>query len=513
VVDLTAARVLVGSGLLKPARPDRLLGMALAVARWGLTPATGYAAGAARHPGQPAIVDDLGVLTWREVDQRTDRIAGELRGKGIAEGDAVGLLARNGRGFVEASTALSKCGADVLYLNTGSAAGQIDEVLTREKATCVIHDAEFGDLLAEAARGRVEITTERLTELATEPGPGAPPKPTHTSRQVILTSGTTGAPRGAARSGAGLDDLVSFLSRIPLRAGETTVIPAPIFHAWGLGHLSLAMVMGSTVVLRRRFDPKQVLADIEEHRATTLVVVPVMLEKLLQADPSSYDLSSLRVIASSGSALPGEVAAKTLEAFGPVLYNLYGSTEVAYAAVATPEDLAADPRTAGKAPHGVTLRVVDDNGKDVPPGESGRIFAGSGLSFEGYTDGSDKDRLDGLIATGDLGTLDEEGRLTVLGRDDDMVVIGGENVFVGQVEDVLRTHPAVEDAAVIGVDDPSYGTKLVAHVVLSKKAEPKELQDWVRSKLARFAVPREVQVHDELPRNTTGKVLKRELSS
>ena len=512
MVDLAAARILVQSGLLKPARPDQLLGMALSVARWGLTPASGYAAGAARHPRRPAVIDDEGVLTWRDIDERTDRIAGELRARGIAEGDAVGLLARNGRGFVEASTALSKCGADVLYLNTGSAGSQIDQVLTREKATAVLHDEEFADLLAEASQGRIEITTEKLSAIATEPGPGAPAKPEHTSRQVILTSGTTGAPRGAARSGAGIEDLVSFLSRIPLKANEVTVIPSPVFHAWGLGHLSLAMVMGSTVVLRRRFDPKQVLADIEENKATTLVVVPVMLEKLLQADPSSYDLSSLRVIASSGSALPGELAEKTLAAFGPVLYNLYGSTEVAYAAVATPEDLAADPRTAGKAPHGVTLRVVDEHGKDVPPGESGRIFVGSGLSFEGYTDGSDKDRLGDLVATGDLGTLDEEGRLTVLGRDDDMVVIGGENVFVGQVEDVLLQHPAVEDAAVVGVEDPSYGTKLVAHVVLSKQVEAKELQDWVRSKLARFAIPREVQVHDELPRNTTGKVLKRELA-
>ena len=511
MVDLAAARVLVQSGLLKPARPDQLVGMALAFARWGLTPATGYAAGAARHPRKPAIIDDAGVLTWRDIDTRTDRIAGELRARGIAEGDAVGLLARNGRGFVLASTALSKCGADVLYLNTGSASSQIDEVLTREKATAVVHDAEFADLLAEAAAGRLELTTERLAEIATEPGPGAPPKPERTSRQVILTSGTTGAPRGAARNGASIDDLVSFLSRIPLRANETTVIPSPVFHAWGLGHLSLAMVMGSTAVLRRTFDPAQVLADIQEHRATALVVVPVMLDKLLAADPSSYDLSSLRIIASSGSALPGELVEKTLAAFGPVLYNLYGSTEVAYAAVATPEELAADPRTAGKAPHGVTLRVVDEHGKDVPTGESGRIFAGSGLSFEGYTDGSDKDRLDGLIATGDMGMLDEQGRLTVQGRDDDMVVIGGENVFVGQVEDCLLAHPSVEDAAVVGADDPSYGTKLVAHVVLSKPAQAKELQDWVRSKLARFAVPREVQVHDELPRNTTGKVLKREL--
>jgi fatty-acyl-CoA synthase len=159
----------------------------------------------------------------------------------------------------------------------------------------------------------------------------------------------------------------------------------------------------------------------------------------------------------------------------------------------------------------VTLRVVDDKGKDVPPGEPGRIFAGSGLSFEGYTDGSDKDRLGSLVATGDLGVLDDEGRLTVLGRDDDMVVIGGENVYVGQVEDVLLEHASVQEAAVVGVDDPSYGVKLVAHVVLHPKVEAKELQDWVRSKLARFAVPREVVVHDELPRNTTGKVVKKDL--
>ena len=512
MVDLAAARVLLRSGLLKPARPDQLLGMALAFVRYGVSPATGYAAGAARHPRKPAVVDDLGVLTWRDVDVRTDRIAGELRARGVADGDAVGLLARNGRGFVDAAVALAKCGADVLYLNTGSAGGQIDEVLTREKATAVVHDEEFGELLAQASSGRIEVTTEELESAADEPGPGVPPRPTNTSRQVILTSGTTGAPRGAARSGAGIDDLVSFLSRIPLKAGETTVIPAPIFHAWGLGHLSLAMVLGSTVVLHRKFDPAQVLRDIEEHKATTLVVVPVMLQKLLEADPSKYDLSSLRVIASSGSALPGDLVERTLKAFGPVLYNLYGSTEVAYVAVATPEDLAADPRTAGKAPLGVTIRVVDDKGKDVPPGEPGLIFAGSNMSFEGYTDGSDKDRLDGLLATGDLGTLSADGLLTVLGRDDDMVVIGGENVYVSQVEEALLAHSAVREAAVVGVEDPSYGTKLVAHVVLDKPTDDKDLQDWVRSKVARFAVPREVVVHDELPRNTTGKIVKKDLA-
>jgi fatty-acyl-CoA synthase len=251
-----------------------------------------------------------------------------------------------------------------------------------------------------------------------------------------------------------------------------------------------------------------VLAAVEEHRATALVVVPVMLDMLVKA-AGSADTSSLKVIASSGSALPGDLATRTLETFGPVLYNLYGSTEAAYAAVATPDDLAADPRTAGRPPYGVTLRVVDDGGTEVPPGEQGRIFVGSGLAFGGYTDGSDKERLDGLVATGDLGVIDEAGRLTVLGRDDDMVVIGGENVHLNQVEDALLSHPGVTECAVTAEDDPSFGVRLVAHVVGS--APEQELKDRVRDQVARFAVPREVRYVEALPRNSTGKVVKREL--
>ena len=514
MLDIVGAGVLVRSGLLRPVRPDRLLGMGLAVLRYGIPPATGYAAAAARSPHRPAIVDDDGVLTFREVDRRSDRIAGELRRKGVQDGDAVGLMARNGRGFVEVVVALAKCGADVLYLNTGSSGGQLAQVLDREKAVAIVHDEEFADLVADACSARTCLTTEELDSASRRPGPGAPGRPKNASRQVIMTSGTTGAPRGAARSKAGPEDAVAALSRIPLRAQETTVIAAPIFHAWGLGHLSLAMVLGSTVVLHRRFDPDQVLRSIEEQRATALVVVPVMLVKLLEAlEKGDYDLSSLRVIASSGSALPGGLAKKVLEAFGPVLYNLYGSTEVAYAAVATPEDLQADPGCAGKPPHGVTLRVVDEDGNDTPPGTPGRIFVGSGLAFSGYTDGSDKDRLGNLIATGDIGQLDDEGRLTVIGRDDDMVVIGGENVYPSQVEEVLHAHPSVHDVAVVDVPDEKWGARLVAHVVAEDGAtvDEKELQELVRKELARFAVPREVKVVDELPRNTTGKVLKREL--
>ncbi|HEU0102737.1 MAG TPA: AMP-binding protein [Mycobacteriales bacterium] len=505
MLDVGGARVLARSGLLSPPRPDRLLGIALALARWRITPATGYAAGAARHPDRLALVDDEGPLTFRTLDRRTDRMAGELRALGVREGDAVGLLARNGRGFVESEVALAKCGADVLYLGTSTAPAQLREILDREGARLCVHDEEFAGAVPAGP------TTEELGRLAGQPGPGAPLRVRRTARQVIMTSGTTGAPRGAARSGARPEDAVAILSRIPLRAREVTLIVAPVFHAWGLGMLNLTMVLGSTAVLQRRFDPERALQALQEHRATTLVVVPVLLDRILAADPSRYDTSSLRVIASSGGALPGDLVERTAAAFGPVLHSLYGSTEVAYAAVATPEDLAADPRTAGRPPHGVTVRVVDEQGADCPPGTAGRVFVGSGMSFGGYTDGTDKDRLGELVATGDLGRWDAAGRLTVLGRDDDMVVVGGENVFTGQVEDVLLGHDVVLDASVVGEPDPSYGARLVAHVVTSRPVEPHELQDLVRDRLARAAVPREIVFTAELPRNATGKVLKREL--
>ncbi|MGI8537807.1 MAG: AMP-binding protein [Mycobacteriales bacterium] len=516
MLDASGVRVLLRAGLVGPVRPDRLLGMGLALARWGVTPAMGYAAGAARHPDRLAFVDDDGELTWRDLDRRTDALASELRARGVRAGDAVGLLARNGRGPVESLVALSKIGADVLYLNTGSAGGPLTEVLDRERATAVLYDAEFAGRLAEALPGRLALTTEQLAELARSSTLGAPPRPARVSRHVLLTSGTTGAPRGAARGGASPEAAITALSRIPLRSRETTVIAAPVFHAWGLGQLSLAMLLGSTVVLQRTFDPDRVLAAVERHRATALVLVPVLLERLLSAAAAgSYDVCSLRVIASSGSDLPGNLVQRVHDVFGPVLHSLYGSTEVAYATVATPQDLAADPRTAGMPPYGVTLRVVDDRGRDVPPGTPGRIFVGSGLTFGGYTDGSDSDRLDGLVATGDLGVLDDAGRLRVLGRSDDMVVIGGENVYPSQVEHVLAGDPSVLEVAVVAEPDPAYGVRLVAHVVAAPGAtvDEEHLQELVRSELARFAVPRRFCLLAELPRNATGKVVRQDLRS
>jgi acyl-coenzyme A synthetase/AMP-(fatty) acid ligase len=242
----------------------------------------------------------------------------------------------------------------------------------------------------------------------------------------------------------------------------------------------------------------------------------VMMQRIMELPEDTrrrYDVSSLKVVAASGSALPGDLATRWMDEFGDTLYNLYGSTEVAWATIAGPEDMRAAPGTAGRPPRGTLVKMLDEDGVEVPPGETGRIFVGNEMMFEGYTGGGTKDMVDGLMATGDLGHFDESGRMFVEGRDDEMIVSGGENLFPKEVEDLIARHPAVSDVAAIGVDDEQFGQRLKAFVVLEsgKQVTQDEVKQHVKQNLADFKVPREVEFLDELPRNATGKVLKREL--
>ena len=522
---LEGLRALAGTGLLNPDRPDRAVRYALTLARWGATPAAAVAAAAVRYPSRVAVIDERGRQTYEQLHLRTNAIADALADRGIAAGDGVALMCRNHAGFIEATIAASKLGADVLNLNTGFAAPQLREVLEREGAACVIYDSEFAGPVSEGAGDRSRFVAwpagpsgdPSLADLADEGSTAEPRPPSRPGRVVILTSGTTGTPKGASRgTPRSLDGALALFSRIPVRVGDRTVIAAPLFHAWGLSHLTLGLAMSSTIILSRRFDPEDTLHLVDEHDATVLVVVPVMLQRILSLDREAihrYDVSSLRVVAASGAALPGELATKWMDTFGDNLYNLYGSTEVAWASIADPSDLRAAPGTAGRPPLGTTVKILDEHDRPVPTGTSGRIFVGNDLQFEGYTGGGGKEMVDGLMSTGDVGRFDTDGRLFVEGRDDDMIVSGGENVFPSEVEDVLHQHEAVDDVAVVGVDDDQFGQRLRAFVVTRRGAAVSEsdLQAYVRSRLANYKVPREIDFVDELPRNSTGKVLKREL--
>jgi fatty-acyl-CoA synthase len=295
-----------------------------------------------------------------------------------------------------------------------------------------------------------------------------------------------------------------------------TELCVPMFHALGFMQAMIGIGLGSTLVVRRRFDPEETLESLEEHRATAMVMVPVMLQRTVDLGEEavkSRDLSALRIIFLSGSALGADLAQRAMKAFGPVVYNLYGSTEVSYATIATPEDLRRDPATVGKVVRGSVVKTLDDDGNEVPAGDSGRIFVGNISQFEGYTGGGTKDEVGGLLASGDVGHFDEEGYLYVDGRDDEMIVSGGENVFPAEVEELLGSHESIEEAAAVGVDDEKFGQRLKAFVVLRDEADLGEddVKGYVKENLANYKVPREVVFVDSLPRNPTGKVIKREL--
>jgi fatty-acyl-CoA synthase len=522
-------RTLVETGVARPSRPDRILGVIGALHRWGPTPAGGYAASAARFPTALALVDELGPLTFAQLDERTSRLANAWMDAGVKQGDGVAILCRNHRGFIEATVAASKIGADALYLNTMFAGPQIADVCRRENPAAIVHDAEFTAMCDGAAEGRLrfvgwtdpgeEVPHPTLEELIAAGDARAPEPPSEKGRVLILTSGTTGTPKSASRKQPDtLDPAAALLAKIPLRSREATVIAAPMFHSWGFAHFTLSLALSSTLILRRRFDPVDTLEAVAAHRATALVVVPVMLSRILELGSptlAEHPTPTLRIIASSGSALPGELAVRTMDRFGDVLYNLYGSTEVAWATIATPEDLRAAPGTAGRPPFGTTVKLLDESGHEVPAGETGRIFVGNGMVFEGYTGGGGKEVIDGLMSTGDVGHFDEGGRLFVDGRDDEMIVSGGENVFPREVEDLLADHPDVEEAAVVGVPDEEFGQRLAAYVVLREGGtlDDPGLRAHVKANLAGFKVPRDVFFLDELPRNATGKVVKRELDT
>jgi acyl-CoA synthetase (AMP-forming)/AMP-acid ligase II len=509
IVD--GARVLVRTGLVRIEPPGVFARTVRASRRWDRTPAGAVAINAVRHGDRIALIDDEGALTHVELHERTNRLANSFAADfGIGEGDRVGLLARDHRGFVETLVALSKLGADVLLLNTSFSGPQLRETLAREGAVALVHDAEF-----TAPDGVVVgIVADELVhgDDAREPDP-----PSEPGRQVLLTSGTTGTPKGAQRPPAPLGAILGYLSRVPLRGREPLMVASPMFHAWGFAHMGLGLLLGAPIVIRRRFDPEATLAAIASHRVPAIALVPVMAQRIMELPAevrARYDTSCLRVAVFGGSAIPGDLAVQFMDAFGDVVYNGYGSTEVALASVASPADLRADPSTAGRLLPGITVKLLDDSGAEVPRGSVGRIFVGGDAQFEGYTDGTGKAMVGGLMSSGDVGRFDSAGRLSIEGRDDDMIVSGGENVFPHEVEDVISDLPSVREAAVIGVPDDDFGQRLRAFVVLGEGGALSEddIRSAVRSELARYKVPRDVVFVSELPRTSTGKVLKRELA-
>ena len=524
------AAVCIRSGMVGPELPHRVAQMLLAFERHGML-AGAVTIGAIRHGDRVAIRDERGDVTYSELDERTNALANAWYERGFRPGDGVAVLVRNHRGFLESVFAAAKLGAKIILLNTSFAGPQIREVAEREGTDLLVYDDEYAEVLegVEPPHGRwrawveeeaqhPERVDDSLESLIEAGDTSAPPRAGRSPKIVILTSGTTGTPKGAPRDEPkSLGIIGGLLSKVPFRARETTELAVPMFHALGFAGMALGLALGSTLVVHRHFKPEATLASIEENEATALIVVPVMLQRMLELpehEVAAHDTSHLKVIFVSGSALSVDLVKRSLKAFGPAIYNMYGSTEIAYATIATPKDLAEEPGSVGKVVRGVVVKILDDDGEEVKRGATGRIFVGNSAQFEGYTGGETKEQVKGLMSSGDVGHFDDNGRLFIDGRDDEMIVSGGENVFPAEVEDLLAGHEAIEEAAVLGVDDEKFGQRLKAFVVVrgGRELSEDEVKAYVKDNLARYKTPREVVFMDELPRNPTGKVLKRELA-
>ncbi|HIW91454.1 MAG TPA: AMP-binding protein [Candidatus Corynebacterium avicola] len=540
------------------------MGKALkSIIQWSFTPAGLLAIGAAQDEYHTAIIDDAGSITYGELHNQTNKLAEALYRTGVRERQKIGMLSRNHRGFLMTLCAHGRLGTDIVLFNTGASAEQTRAVMKEQKIDLLFIDEEFIPLLPKGfdecpvvinweenqdsaatplsddekeAADDIEYASNVSDALASDDhatrnpdwptltevlrtGPAEskiPPRPRR-GRTIILTSGTTGTPKGARRPEPSTYlPASSIMSRIPLKHHRGYYVPAPMFHLWGFCQIQLGLALRATFILQRKFSPREAVKLIESNRPANIAIVPTQLRRLLEVVPDNFDANTKSIVA-CGEALPPRVIRDTHEKFGKVLYNLYGSTEVSWASIAKPEELDAHPNTAGKAPMATVLKVVDDDGNDVPEGEVGRVFVGNDLLFEGYTrPGVDKENLRGLVSTGDLGYF-EDGLFYLAGRSDDMIVSGGENVYPQEAEDVISDMPEVYEVAVHGVDDPDFGQALAAYVVLNDESEREGFEDRakaaVKARLARHNVPRYYVFMDVLPRNAVGKIVPRELPS
>jgi acyl-CoA synthetase (AMP-forming)/AMP-acid ligase II/uncharacterized protein YndB with AHSA1/START domain len=527
-LQLSIAKTMIVSGVVRASRPDRGLRQLNSLAKWGFTLAGGLGAAAARSPSQIAAIDRYGPLTFGEMAERTSGLASGLTAAGFSKNSKFAVLARNHSAMVECMVAASKLGADMVLLNTGLAARAIEEIVERHAV-----DAIFVD---DDCESQVRYLRPEISRISTHPDSAVPQRhsieelvsagagakavapPKQPGKLVVLTSGTTGTPKGARRpTPPGFGAIAAMLSRMPLRRDEVMLLAAPLFHAWGLAALQVSTPILATVVLIERFDAEECLKTIALQRCTALVLVPVMLQRILELPADvidRYDTSSLKVVASSGSPIAGATVLEFMDTFGDILYNFYGSTEVSWATIADPTDLRLAPTTAGRPPLGTRIAILGPNGDPLPVGAVGRIFVGNDMLFDGYTNAVSPAIEEQLMDTGDLGFLDASGRLFIAGRDDEMIISGGENVFPRPVEEAIAALPQVAEVAVVGVPDPEFGQRLAAFVVRAKGASLDEemVKGYVRNRLSRFSIPRDVTFVSQLPRTATGKVLKRQLT-
>ncbi|MET0154371.1 MAG: AMP-binding protein [Candidatus Binatia bacterium] len=518
---------------------ESLAGLAEAARRTvsgDLHPAVLWSLYAADTPDELALVQGRRRFTWSMANVRINRLANALRWSGIEPGDRVAIMLGNSIEWFEAMAACQKIGAATVLVSNRSTAPELRYLLENSQAAAVFFGVESAEMVREAKRELVddghaiEVGAKNDGDLAPydmfllQGSEDEPPAELRRagSRTILYTSGTTGKPKGAVRdlSKASVAALAGLLRRVPFRRSDRHLVAAPLYHATASGFATLHLGLGSTLTILERFEPIDFLRSVDQERITTSALVPTMLRTLVDvpaAEASRFDVSSLRILVSTGSTLGESLERAVHERFGDVLYDLYGSTEMGHVTVATPQDKRACPGTIGRPFPGVDVVLLDDQRRPVPEGQIGEVFARSSLTVEGYHGdeaATRQSRHGEYFSGGDLAVRDARGYLKLVGRKTDVIISGGVNLYPAEIEAILAAHPAIREAAIVGKPDEKWGESPVAFV----SAEPgaaiptdEELVEFCKRSLAGYKVPRRFERVEALPRNPTGKVRKHEL--
>jgi fatty-acyl-CoA synthase len=529
----TVAKVAQTSGMMWGFTVPGVRALAATLGTGARNPSQVYRVHAVNTPNKPALIWRDQTVTFAELDRKIDSVASGLSRRGFARGTSVLMMMKNRPEFIEAATGVSRMGGAAVSVSWRSTASELVYLASHCGARAIIVEADLWPAVEEAKRSLpgVEVVytvgghvpgASRFEELLGTSGHfDAPPGAADEASVVIYTSGTTGKPKGAVRKfpKEALPAVMRLIAELPMRVDDLHLVVCPLYHATAFAFLTFTHLLGATAVVMDDFKPEPFLEIVQRHGITTTALVPTMLHRVLALGTETldrYDTRSLRGIFSLGAPLPGPLAVETMDRFGDVLFNLYGATELGIVTIAKPADLRAAPGTIGPAIPGNEIHLLDDAGREVRQGEVGEVYVRNKMLVSGYHKDAEATRSsmkDGFFSVGDLARRDRDGRYFIEGRKRDMIISGGVNVYPAEVEGVLEEHPALAEVAVVGVEDPEWGERVRAFVVRrpGRGVDEGELKAWTRERLAGPKVPRDFVFLDALPRNPTGKVLKREL--
>ncbi len=490
---------------------------------------------------KPTVVFQDRTLTPERFFERYQRGASALRALGIGDGDVVALMMRNGPAVLEAMLAVRWLGAYWCPVNWHFKADEVRHILADSGAKLFICDADLLQSLGDVAPAGVQVlpaipplgempadssepaasTWDALRDAAS---PDTGPATQRPRGAMLYTSGTTGRPKGIRRQASTPEQAVLALERlrqiIGLDDGMRALVCAPMYHSAPNSFAMGAAQKDAYIVIEPRFDAEHTLRLIEQHRITHAYLVPTMYVRLLRLPDEvkrRYDLGSMKFVSSTGSPCPPDVKRAMIEWWGPVIHEAYGSSELGYMTRLDSPDALRKPGSAGRPLDGVQIRILGEDGCELPQGQAGLIYVHqSTLTDFTYNDNDAARRSmerDGYLTMGDVGYLDEDGFLFIVDRSADMVISGGVNIYPAEIEAVLQAIPGVEDCAVFGIPDAEFGEGLAAAVQPRAGASltEDEVKAWLKARLAGYKVPSVVAFHDALPREDTGKIFKRRL--